>query len=514
MISDFVPFRVLEIELEHPLPTISTFDEESGRHYRRALCVVRYHSCPLGIVAFSLDKGEISPQACAQQIWQTFQLSLADSRGLSHVLLRQGCLPQGLALAMRKRNQDPINSHRLLDALSPVTELSSTGLPAQEQPACKRERERFAANAPFVSVIVPTHDRPQCLATCLRSLLALQYPQYEILVVDNAPKSSATAQVVQRFSEGESRVRYIREDRPGVVSARNRGIEEARGKILAFTDDDVVVDPYWLIELVRAFSLTKNVACVTGLILPLQIETQEQFWFEEYAGFCRGFRGLVVNVVEKYPKMAFYPYKTVHIPRKTFHPHMVSSFGTGASMAFTAAFLHSIGGFNPVLSANRPIGGEDIYAFYQGLSYGYTLVYEPASLAYHLHRSDYASLERQIYYYSVSFPALLLQEAFDSPPRFFGLPTKVSRAIFILCILFSIIPRMLFLLLKTSFSKKKTLWGRDPRYYPQGLTSTELKGMLHGAFLYLINRWEIGKEGVPVLGIKDASETQGDQGLA
>ena len=82
----------------------------------------------------------------------------------------------------------------------------------------------------------------------------------------------------------------------------------ARGNILAFTDDDVIVDPYWLVGLVRGFSITEHVACVTGLILPAELETQAQFLFEEYCGFTRGFIRRVYDLKENRPKLPLHPY--------------------------------------------------------------------------------------------------------------------------------------------------------------------------------------------------------------
>ena len=126
----------------------------------------------------------------------------------------------------------------------------------------------------------------------------------------------------------------MREDHPGLSWARNCGIMAARGEILAFTDDDVVVDAYWLTSLVRGFEVAEKVACVTGLILPLELETPAQFLFEAYGGFTRGFIRRIFDLKE-------------HRPQLPLHPYIAGRFGTGASMAFTAAFLDSEGGFDP-----------------------------------------------------------------------------------------------------------------------------------------------------------------------
>lgn len=149
-----------------------------------------------------------------------------------------------------------------------LTELPLNGLTADRVPLCVKERERFLQDAPLVSVIVSTHERVEQLAACLDSLLSLEYPRYEIIVVDNAPRTTATFDLVQKLSQNRSCLRYAREDLAGLSWARNKGIELAGGKILAFTDDDVVVDAHWLTYLAKGFRLSPQVACVTGLVFP------------------------------------------------------------------------------------------------------------------------------------------------------------------------------------------------------------------------------------------------------
>jgi cellulose synthase/poly-beta-1,6-N-acetylglucosamine synthase-like glycosyltransferase len=102
---------------------------------------------------------------------------------------------------------------------------------------------------PFASVIVPVLDGESTIADCLDAVLATDYPadRREILVIDNG-SSDGTAALIQARP-----VRYLREERRGVSNARNRGIAESRGEILAFVDADCLVEPQWLTELVRPF---------------------------------------------------------------------------------------------------------------------------------------------------------------------------------------------------------------------------------------------------------------------
>jgi cellulose synthase/poly-beta-1,6-N-acetylglucosamine synthase-like glycosyltransferase len=108
---------------------------------------------------------------------------------------------------------------------------------------------RAAAELPYVSVIVPVRDGESTIAACLDSILATDYPadRREILVVDNG-SSDGTAALIQTRP-----VRYLREPKRGVSNARNRGIAESTGEILAFVDADCLVEPQWLTELVSPF---------------------------------------------------------------------------------------------------------------------------------------------------------------------------------------------------------------------------------------------------------------------
>ncbi len=429
-----VPARVIEIELGQSLPLLLAFDDGTGRYYQRALCVVRLHTQPLGVVEFQFDKIEMSGHEYCSLIWNTLSTK--------------------------------INEHLRQDGLAPILELDAAGLPGPGTPWCIEERERFKDNAPYVSVIVPTHNRPDRLQACLRSLLALHYPRYEVIIVDNAPSTDATRDFIEQTYHDMPQVRYVREDRPGVSWARNCGMMVARGEILAFTDDDVVVDPYWLIELVRGFSRADDVACVTGYNLPLELETPAQFWYEEYGGAYWfqenggthwGFTRRIFDLKEYHPKTALYPYRA-------------GMFGCGASMAFTAAFLRSVNGFDPALGGNGPARcSQDIAVFFQVITRGYKLVYEPTSLVYHLHRRKYSELRIQIYNYGVGLTAYLTKSLLDNPRLLLDFIAKLVYSPFLL------------LSTRSPHSRKSTL-------YPKELIGVKRKGMLYGPLAYLQSR--------------------------
>lgn len=140
---------------------------------------------------------------------------------------------------------------------------------------------RLHSSYRLVTVVVCTRDRTNDLAMCLEALLQLDYPYLDFLVVDNAPTTNATQQLV---AEKFPQVRYVCEPRPGLDWARNRAIVEAKGEIIAYTDDDVIVDAGWVKALVQPFLEDASVMAVTGLVAPYELETSAQIMFEMYGG--------------------------------------------------------------------------------------------------------------------------------------------------------------------------------------------------------------------------------------
>jgi glycosyltransferase involved in cell wall biosynthesis len=239
-----------------------------------------------------------------------------------------------------------------------------------------------------ISIIVCTRNRTQYLKHCLQALLELDYPNYEIIVVDNAPSNDDTFQLAQQLP-----VRYVREDRPGLDWARNRGIAEARYNIVAFTDDDAQVDRYWLNAINHAFA-EPEVMAVTGYVAPAELETNAQCLFEfDYGGMGHGFQRRVIQ--------------RNHLSDRDLL--WASSFGVGVNMAFRREVFAQIGPFDVALDVGTPShGAGDVEMFHRLVAQGYTLVYEPSMLVWHTHRRHRAALHQQIYDNGRSFGCYLL----------------------------------------------------------------------------------------------------------
>ena len=127
--------------------------------------------------------------------------------------------------------------------------------------------------ATAVSVVLCTYNRAERLPAALDALLQQQGDvDYEVVVVDNN-STDRTAEVARAAAQrSNGRLEYVFEPRQGLSHARNRGIEAARGRIIAFTDDDVRVGKDWLVRIARALEQHPGVDYVGGRVLPHFVE--------------------------------------------------------------------------------------------------------------------------------------------------------------------------------------------------------------------------------------------------
>jgi glycosyltransferase involved in cell wall biosynthesis len=133
--------------------------------------------------------------------------------------------------------------------------------------------------APDVSVIISAYNRGEGLRATLESLLTQDSGGviHEVIAVDNNSTDN-TAEVIRTFvAQGYTNVRYVFEPQQGVSYGRNAGIRVAGAPILAFTDDDVTVDPGWIRTVKRHFDENPSVDYLTGKMMPIY-ETEPPAW--------------------------------------------------------------------------------------------------------------------------------------------------------------------------------------------------------------------------------------------
>ncbi|MDB6029256.1 MAG: glycosyl transferase family 2 [Verrucomicrobiales bacterium] len=238
---------------------------------------------------------------------------------------------------------------------------------------------------PSATVAICTRERTTDLAKCLSSLQKLQTQPLEILVIDNAPKTQKTRDLVTQFFPT---IRYICEPQTGLDWARNRALCEAQGEVVAFIDDDAIVDFAWLAGLLQNFA-DPLVACVTGLTMPFELETTSQEWFEIHCPFGKGFRRKIFK-------------------GDSHDPFRTGEIGAGVNMAVRREKILELGGFDPALDAGTPTeSGGDHEMFSRVLTHGYSIIYEPVALCWHRHRRSPEELRRAVYGYGAGVYALL-----------------------------------------------------------------------------------------------------------
>jgi len=233
---------------------------------------------------------------------------------------------------------------------------------------------------PIATVAICTRDRPEDLRRCLDALMVMPDDGQEYLVIDNCPATDATRELVKN---NYPQVRYVREDDlAGESAARNRGLREAKHEFIAFTDDDAVPDRYWLRSLLRNFR-DPRVTCVTGLVMPLELETEAQEWFERYSPYGQGFERRVFDGAH-------------------CNPLMVAPVGVSASMALRKSSIDCIGLFDEALGVGTPAKcGSDSEMFARILRAGYRIVYEPRALSWHRHRRTWEELRKLLQCYGI-----------------------------------------------------------------------------------------------------------------
>ncbi|GAA2487765.1 glycosyltransferase family 2 protein [Streptomyces longisporus] len=365
------PVRVVDVDLARPgefrLPAGPLLAEPQGPV--RAL--VRLHGQPLGMVSAADPSG-------AAGLW----------RAVVHAAGRQ--------LAAQ------IAGHRAADRTA------TPGAGTDDWP-CQAGQGRTIQRPPAISVIVATHNRPKQLRRCLQSLLRQDYPEFEIIVVDNAPADGAAAALTHGVFREQ--VGYVSEPVPGLARAHNRGLARARGSLVAFTDDDTLVDPGWLSALAMTFEQDSRVGCVTGLIVPAELQTPAQIALERQGGFAKGYEPRIWSLADPPPDPLF--------------PFTAGHFGSGANMSFRTDVLRSMGGFDSATGAGTPArGGDDLLAFFEVLTAGHALAYQPGAIVWHRHHRTQAAVDAQAFGYGAGFAAYLTGAVTRDPRR---LPALLRR---------------------------------------------------------------------------------------
>jgi GT2 family glycosyltransferase len=222
------------------------------------------------------------------------------------------------------------------------------------------------------SVIVPTYNRLTLLKKTLGSLFLQDFPDYEIIVVNDGG-TDGTAEFIDGLAR-EGRLTAISHPNAGLAATRQKGLTAARGEFIAFTDDDCVVPTDWLTRYHEAFKKT-GAAGIGGAT-----ET----------GNRRNAYAFVNDIVHNHFKRAFAAAATTGTPGGT-------PFLTGNNVAYRRDALEKAGGPDPRFR----MGAEDRDLAYRVSATGGLVVYEPSIVVRHFNDSDFARYLRQQFRYGV-----------------------------------------------------------------------------------------------------------------
>ncbi len=209
-----------------------------------------------------------------------------------------------------------------------------------------------------VSIIISSRNRQESLARTLASLSSVSSSwdiPWELIVVNNASTDNTQAMLQEWTQDFPRRLTVLQESRPGTSRARNRGIAHAQGRILFFTDDDMLVTKGWLPALCAAFQSDPDTGIAAG-----------RTTLHNPASYPLSVRTGTTHQVYSHPSEPF--------------------FLSGNNMAILTPLARALGGFDERLGGGTRVGGaEDTDITYRVLKAGMRGRFAPEALAYHDH---------------------------------------------------------------------------------------------------------------------------------
>lgn len=273
----------------------------------------------------------------------------------------------------------------------------------------------------FISAVICTHNRANYLTKAIQSLLEQHAPkeQYEIIVVDNYSTDS-TKEVVEQFSSSHQNIRYIYESTLGLSYARNTGWRNARGKYVAYLDDDAIAGPSWIDTIIEVFeTINPRPGCVGGRANAIW-EAPRPDWLSDELS-----TGLTIIDWSDVPHAL---------------PDLRQQWLVGANIAFPKEVLEQLNGFADGLdrAGTKMLSGGDVFLEQQIIDAGYSCFYHPRMVIdHHIQKSRLEKhwLTNRYYWQGVSDAAMGLIKESPSPmarlikafSRLWKLITSINR---------------------------------------------------------------------------------------
>ena len=218
-----------------------------------------------------------------------------------------------------------------------------------------RNPKQDAFHAPSVSVIVCTRNRGDSALTAARAILASNYNDFELLIMDQSD-DDATCDALEPLCQQDARLRYFRLELPGKPGALNRARQEARGRFLALTDDDCIPDAQWISALLSAFESDPKIGVVFGDVRAAPHD----------------------SAIGYIPDNPITQAQIIHTAREFLYMPGMIHFGIGANMAVRAEAAEAVQGWDPCVGPGAKFGNADDHDMaIRLLMAGYALAFCP-----------------------------------------------------------------------------------------------------------------------------------------
>lgn len=253
----------------------------------------------------------------------------------------------------------------------------------------------MSQDLPRVSIILPVWNEEKTICSCLESLFSLTYPRglFEIIVIDNR-STDRTVELARRFD-----VRLLSEPHiQSAYAARNRGIQAATGRIIAFTDSDCVTEPEWLTELVKGHE-DQEYGCFVGEVDPYPSDSPVARYLDEYGS----------------------------LRQKKFLDEIPMPYAVTANLAFRRKVFSEIGLFDQTMRS----GGDNDICWRMQMQTSWKIRYNPRALVRHRYRENISGLCRQYYGYGQGISRLMTMYPSNFPNTEYPSRLAIARQVFI-----------------------------------------------------------------------------------
>jgi glycosyltransferase involved in cell wall biosynthesis len=201
-----------------------------------------------------------------------------------------------------------------------------------------------------ISAVICTRNREDKIGTAIESVLANDYPSFDLTVIDQST-TDGTRRAVEPIAAADARLHYVHVDEAGLSRAYNKGIGHTDGEILAFTDDDCIVAPDWLSTIAKAFAAEPDGELLYGQVLAA---------------------GETSDDIAKTPALE------IPVAERLSRKDGFKVFGMGANFAARRTLFHSLGGFDTVLGGGGALrSSQDYDLAYRAYRGGHVILLRP-----------------------------------------------------------------------------------------------------------------------------------------